>query len=170
MTTTTVKSEFNQNVEASTHWLRRSLDRLYLWAGYAATRYLGISVNGLTSYAGYLMAASTFLGLAHALTRGSHIRIDTIAKLLGPWRRYLDLFAYAVGVAVTCWFAWYACNMAYTSFAIGEMSTDLDATDLWIPQSTMAIGTVLFAICMIDNFLTLLLTGKYLIRASVEAV
>ncbi len=184
MTTTTVKSELERGRSSTAGAFRRLLDRLYLWAGYAAaacifmilmttavqmvTRYLGVSVNGLTSYAGYLMAASTFLGLAHALTQGSHIRIETISKLLGSARRYLDLFAFAVGVIVACWFAWFACNMAYTSYAIGEMSTDLDATHLWMPQSTMAFGTVLFAICMTDNFLTLLLTGKYLIRASVQ--
>ena len=91
-------------------------DRLYLWAGYASaiciflifattmvqmvTRYLGINVNGLSSYAGYFMAASTFFGLSYALMQGSHIRIETISKLLGPKRFYLDLFAFGVGTII----------------------------------------------------------------------
>ena len=54
--------------------VRRGLDTIYLWSGYVAaicmvavlvltvgqvaTRYLGINLRGLTSYAGYFMAAS----------------------------------------------------------------------------------------------------------------
>ena len=162
------------------------LDRAYLWAGYAAaasicfilvvtiaqilTRYLGINLRGLSSYAGYLMASSTFLGLAHALSRGSHIRIETISKLFGARQIYIDLVAFAIGTAIACWFAFYCCNMVYTTFVLQDVSTDLDATPLWIPQSTMAIGSVLFATAMADNFLTLLLTRKYRFLPSVQSV
>jgi TRAP-type C4-dicarboxylate transport system permease small subunit len=166
--------------------LVRLLDRVYLWAGYAAagciflvlivtitqitTRYLGINLRGLSSYAGYLMAASTYLGLAHALSRGSHIRIETISKLFGAGRIYIDLFAFVTGAAIASWFAWYCCNMVFTTFTLQDISTDLDETPLWIPQATMAIGSVLFAIAMIDNFLSLLLTRKYRFQPSVQTV
>jgi TRAP-type C4-dicarboxylate transport system permease small subunit len=166
-------------------WMRL-LDKAYLWAGYAAaaciclvllvtitqiaTRYLGNNVRGLSSYAGYLMAASTYLGLAHALSRGSHIRIETISKLFGSRRIYIDLFAFATGSVIACWFAWYSCNMVYTTFVLQDISTDQDETPLWIPQATMAIGTVLFAIAMIDNFLSLLITRKYRFQPSVQTV
>jgi TRAP-type C4-dicarboxylate transport system permease small subunit len=157
---------------------------VYLWAGYAAaacicmilvvtisqiaTRYLGINVPGLLSYAGYLMAASTYLGLAHSLSRGSHIRIETISKLFGTFQIYFDLFAFAAGMVIASWFAWYSCNMVYTTFILDDISTDLDATPLWIPQATMAFGSVLFAIAMADNFLTLLLARKYRFQPSVQ--
>lgn len=164
----------------------RVLDKAYLWAGYAAasciclilvvtltqivTRYLGIDLRGLSSYAGYLMAASTFLGLAHALSRGAHIRIETISKLFGARQKYIDLFSYATGAVIASWFAYYCCNMVFTTFILQDVSTDLDATPLWIPQATMAFGTALFAIAMLDNFLTLLLTGKYRFQPSVQSV
>lgn len=166
--------------------VRRALDGLYLAAGFAAAacvalillttlvqivaRAAGITVLGLTSYAGYLMAASTFLGLAHALNAGSHIRIETIGKLLGKNRYWLDLFAFAVASAVAVWFAWYSCSMVYWTYVLNDISSELDATPLWIPQSTMAIGTVLFAIAILDNFLTLLLTGHHRIQASTETL
>jgi len=165
---------------------RRVLDGLYAVGGYASAacialillttlvqigaRAAGITVLGLTSYAGYLMAASTFLGLAFALNSGSHIRIETIGKLLGKNRFWLDLFAFAVASAVAVWFAWYSCSMVYWTYVLNDISSELDATPLWVPQSTMAMGTVLFAIAMIDNFLTLLLTGQHRIVASSEAV
>ncbi len=181
---TSINKDIVENL-LSSFWVRL-LDKAYLWAGYAAasciclilfvtitqiaTRYLGINVRGLSSYAGYLMAASTYLGLAHALSRGSHIRIETISKLFGSFRIFIDLFAFAIGAAIASWFAWYCCNMVYTTFVLQDVSTDLDATPLWIPQATMAIGSVLFAIAMTDNFLTLLLTRKYRFQPSVQTV
>ncbi len=116
------------------------------------------------------MAASTFFGLSHALMHGSHIRIETISKLLGPKRFYLDVFAFGVGALIAIWFARYACSMAYITLILHDVSTDMDATPLWIPQATMAIGVVLFTIAMIDNFLTLLLTGKYRMQRSNQPV
>ncbi len=164
----------------------KASDRLYNYAGYASaaciflifattmvqmvTRYLGINLNGLSSYAGYFMAASTFLGLPYALMHGSHIRIETISKLLGPKRFYLDLFAFGVGMLIAIWFARYACSMVYTTLILNDVSTDMDATPLWIPQATMAIGVGLFAIAMVDNFLTLLLTGEYRMQRSNQPV
>jgi TRAP-type mannitol/chloroaromatic compound transport system permease small subunit len=71
---------------------------------------------------------------------------------------------------IACWFAWYSCNMVYTTFVLQDISTDQDETPLWIPQATMAIGTVLFAIAMIDNFLSLLITRKYRFQPSVQTV
>ena len=166
--------------------LSQILDKVYLWSGYSSaaslclilfvtlaqivTRYLGINLPGISTYAGYLMAASTFLGLAHALTQGSHIRIETISKLFGNGRVYFDLFAFAVGSIIAVWFAWFSCNMVHTTFVLQDVSTDLDATPLWIPQATMAVGTVIFAIAMVDNFLTLLLTRKYRFHASIQTV
>ena len=165
---------------------RKLADRVYLWAGYAAalciflifattmvqmiTRYIGINLHGLSSYAGYFMAASTFLGLSHALMNGSHIRIETISKLLGPKRFYLDLFAFGMGAVIAVWFARYACSMVYTTLILNDVSTDMDATPLWIPQAAMAVGVILFTIAMIDNFLTLLLTGEYRMQRSNQPV
>ena len=165
---------------------RAVLDTIYLWSGYASaasillilaatmtqivTRYLGIRVSGLSSYAGYLMAASTFFGLAYALNCGAHIRIETISKLFGKRQIYLDLFAFGTGAVIATWFAWYSCSMVHWTYILNDISTELDATPLWIPQMSMAIGTVLFAVAMIDNFLTLLLTGKPRIQPGTEAI
>lgn len=186
MSASTPQDNVQKQLSGSTIRFNVLLDKVYLWAGYAAacciclillvtiaqilTRYLGINVKGLSSYAGYFMASSTFLGLAHALSRGSHIRIETISKLFGAQQIYVDLFAFAIGTAIASWFAYYCCNMVYTTFALQDVSTDLDATPLWIPQATMAVGTVLFAIAMADNFLTLLLTRRYRFLPSVQSV
>ena len=166
--------------------LRRMLDRIYLWSGYLAaafmtailvltisqvvSRYAGVNLRGLTNYAGYVMAASTFLGLAHTLNSGTHIRIETFATLLGRYRPYLELWALGLTAAVAAWFAYYSCNMVYWSYKLGDVSTGLDATPLWIPQSAMAIGTVLFAVALADNFLQYAFTGRHGIKPSAEVL
>jgi len=182
MTTQSTTIETDQSGLARLH---RILDRTYLYCGYAAAtclfliliiivaqiaiRYSGNNLSGLQTYAGYMMAASTFLGLPYALVTGAHIRIETISKFAGRWRRPLDLVAFFLASIVAVWFAYYACNMLITTWQLNDISTDLDATPLWIPQSTMAIGSVLFAVAMTDNFITLLLTGKYRVQASFQS-
>lgn len=166
--------------------IRRALDLIYQSSGYLAgacmlaillltmgqviTRYAGINLRGLTSYAGYFMAASTFLALAHALNSGTHIRIETFLSLLGRYRHYAEVWALGCTAAIASWFAYYSCNMVYWSYKLGDISTGLDATPLWIPQLAMAAGTVLFAVALTDNFLQMLFTGRHGIQKSSEVL
>jgi TRAP-type C4-dicarboxylate transport system permease small subunit len=55
--------------------------------------------------------------------------------------------------------AFYSCKLAWDSLKFNDMSTGVDATPLWIPQMVMAVGTVVFAIAFIDDFILELL-GK----------
>ena len=164
--------------------IRRGLDLIYLWSGYLAaacmlailvltmgqvvTRYAGINLRGLTSYAGYFMAASTFLALAHTLNSGTHIRIETFSALLGRYRRYAEVWALGGTAAIAGWFAYYSCSMVYWSWKLDDISTGLDATPLWLPQMSMAVGTVLFALALADNFVRVLFTGHHGIQKSSE--
>ena len=85
--------------------MRRALDGVYLAAGAVAglgliaiavlvllsiiTRLLGLYVPGLTVYAGYAMATSSFLALAYTFGKGGHIRVALfIEKLSGNTVNY----------------------------------------------------------------------------------
>jgi hypothetical protein len=96
-------------------------------------------VPGADAYAGYCMAASAFLALAHTLRRGEHIRVTLILNHLGPKaQRVLESSATARAAARRraglVLHAPGACSR--TSFH--DISTGLDATPLWIPQLGMA--------------------------------
>ena len=59
-----------------------------------AARWTGQQFPGSTDYAGYCMAAASFLALAHTLNRGAHIRVALLlsqARALAPDRRALVL-------------------------------------------------------------------------------
>jgi TRAP-type C4-dicarboxylate transport system permease small subunit len=162
--------------------VRRVLDAAYLWSAYLAaasmvvillltllqivSRYLGISIRGLSDYAGYFMASAAFLAFAHTLNRGAHVRIELFLGMFGNFRAVAETVSLGFSSLIGCWFAYYAANMVYWTYAYGDISTGLDATPLWIPQAAMAVGSILFAIALVDNFLQRILTGCNQIKST----
>ena len=134
------------------------------------SRQLQFHVAGIDAYAGYLMAASGFLALAHTLKRGEHIRVTLLLNALrGRWKKGMELVALALAVLLALLFAFYACKLAWQSHVFNDISTGTDATPLWIPQLSMAFGALLFAIAFIDE-VVLELQGRRLAPASSEAL
>jgi TRAP-type C4-dicarboxylate transport system permease small subunit len=149
--------------------VRAALDRLFHAAGVLAAlfmvgtlamviagvtaRLLGFNVPGTDSYAGYCMAAAGFLALAHTLKRGEHIRVTLILEHLPPGpQRALELWALAVATLLAALFAYYSVRLSWQSWDFHDISTGNDATPLWIPQMSMALGAVVLCIAFVDEF------------------
>ena len=158
--------------------VRTFLDRLYNAAGYLAALFLvgtlamvltGIAgrllhfhVPGTDSYAGYCMAASGFLALAHTLKRGDHIRVTLILEHLGVnAQRGLELWALGAATLLAALFAYFSVRLAFQSWQFNDVSTGNDATPLWIPQLTMAAGTVVLLVAFVDDFVLELKGGAH---------
>jgi TRAP-type C4-dicarboxylate transport system permease small subunit len=125
-------------------------------------------IRGIDSYAGYFMAAASFLALAGTLAKGDHIRVTlVISRFTGKSRRGLELFCLILAIAISGAFAFYTVKMAWWSYKFNDISTANDATPLWIPQIGMALGTVIFCIAFIEE-LVLVLRGKKLDGQSAE--
>jgi TRAP-type mannitol/chloroaromatic compound transport system permease small subunit len=75
-----------------------------------------------------------------------------------------------VSSAIALWLSYYAWSMTYWSWTFNEVSQELDATPLWIPQMSMAVGLTVLALCVIDHSLRLLLTGNHQLPASPDAL
>jgi TRAP-type C4-dicarboxylate transport system permease small subunit len=147
--------------------LRRGLDALYLACGVIAAaclcgilaiiaaqmlaRWSGHVFPGATAYAGYAMAASSFLALAHALNRGAHIRVGILLTLAPHRRRWIELWCFGVGAILGWFLARYTVKAVYWSWKLGDVSQGQDATPLWIAQAPMAIGATVFALCLTDH-------------------
>jgi len=148
--------------------VRIVLDRLYLTAGILAAffmvgtlamviagvagRLLNFNLPGTDAYAGYCMAAAGFLALAHTLKRGEHIRVTLLLEHVGPGaHRALELWALGVATVLAAHFAYYSVRLSWQSWDFHDISTGNDATPLWIPQLTMALGTVVLCIAFIDE-------------------
>lgn len=115
-------------------------------------RQFAINLTGIDGYAGYLLAASGFLSLAHTLKRGEHIRVTLLLQAVSPpLRRALELWSLACGAALAGLFAWYSCKLAWQSHEFNDVSTGGDASPLWIPQIGMALGAVVLLIALVDD-------------------
>ena len=150
--------------------MRRILDWLYDAAAWLAalamigvllmvllsivSRQLGFHVAGTDAYAGYSMAAAGFLALAHTLKKNEHIRVTLLlGRLKGRGLRVLQMWALSAGVLLAGLFAYYSVRLAWQSHVLNDISTGNDATPLWIPQITMAVGTVVLLIAFVDEWL-----------------
>jgi TRAP-type C4-dicarboxylate transport system permease small subunit len=148
--------------------MRAFLDWLYDAAAYVAAFFLvgtlamvllGIVgrlfnwyVAGTDAYAGYCMAASGFLALAHTLKRGEHIRVSLVLEHAGVRARHgLELWALAVATVLAGAFAWYSVRLSLQSWQYRDISTGNDATPLWIPQLAMAAGTLVLLVAFVDE-------------------
>lgn len=157
--------------------LRAMLDRLYHAGGVAAaaclvlmlaailmqmaSRWTGVPFPGSAEYAGYLMAAASFLALADALNRGAHIRVSLLLARLGRWRRAAEIWCFTIGTALSAYLAWYAVKAVYWSHKLGDVSQGQDATPLWIPQLGMAAGALLLAVAFLDHLVRLVVLGAH---------
>ena len=158
--------------------LRKLLDFIYLSSGALAAvslvailllivvqmvaRWTGEVFPGAASYAGYAMAAASFLAFANALNRGAHIRVSILLNALpkGP-KRMLEIWCFGLAAAIAWYFTYYAYWFVYWSWKFNEISQSQDATALWIPQSVMVIGGGILAIALTDNLLQLIVKGDH---------
>lgn len=109
-------------------------------------------ISGIDAYAGYLMAGTASLALAHTLKRGEHIRVTLLLTALkGVWKHLLELWALGIGALLAGLYAWYCVRLAWLSHVFHDVSTSNDATPLWIPQIGMAAGAIVLAIAMLDE-------------------
>jgi TRAP-type C4-dicarboxylate transport system permease small subunit len=133
------------------------------------SRQVGFNVPGVDAYAGYMMAAAGFLAMAHTLKKGEHIRVTLlVASLHGAARRGIEVWALFAASLLALLSAFYSCKLAWQSHAFHDISTSNDATPLWLPQLSMAIGAVVLAIAFVDE-LVLELQGRRVVPVSEEA-
>ena len=152
--------------------MRKFLDLLYDAAGYLAAffmvgvllmvlasvlgRLLEFQLRGSDAYAGYCMAAASFLAAAHTLKRGEHIRVTLILqRLQGNAARGLDLWCHVAGAFFCAVLAFFSVRLAYQSWQFHDVSQGNDATPMWIPQIAMALGSIVLLIAMLDDLVRL---------------
>ena len=158
--------------------IRKMLDGLYTLAGVLAAlcliailfliviqmlaRWTGEVFPGAPDYAGYAMAAASFLAFANALNKGSHIRVSILLNALGERARFwLEVWCFAIGTAVAWYVSYYIYRMLGFAIKFKDISQGQDATPIWIPQMPMLIGAIILAIALTDNLISLFVTGNH---------
>lgn len=123
-------------------------------------RLFGFIVPSAEDFAGYALAASTFLGLAYTFREGGHIRVTLLIQRFSPKpRKIQEGIILALSFALLCYLS-YACGyMVYESYIFNEVSHGYIPIPLWIPQIPVAVGVIALNLAILDA-LVALLKGK----------
>ena len=104
------------------------------------------------------MAASSFLALAYTFGEKGHIRITLfLEKTNKNIRRYLELWCLFIATFFSGFLSFYFLKMLIISFNFQERSEGADEILIWIPQVSVALGSTIFFICVLHNFILLIL-------------
>ena len=123
-----------------------------------ASRIFGFYIRGLAEYSGYCMAASSFLALAYTFGEKGHIRITLFLEKSGKnIRRFLELWCLSASTFFSGFLSFYFLKMLMISFKFQERSEGADEILIWIPQISVALGSTIFFICVLHNFILLIL-------------
>lgn len=166
--------------------LCKILDTLYLASGVLASLFLiailclivlqmvarwtgasGYMVSSAPNYAGYCMAGASFFAFAYALNRAAHIRVSILLNVAGRFRPWLEGWCFLIASVAASYLAWYAVKATIWSHKFNDISQGQDAIPIWIPQLSMAIGSVLLAVCFWDNLVRLIILKKHAIQSDV---
>ena len=123
-----------------------------------ASRIFGFYIRGLAEYSGYCMAASSFLALAYTFGEKGHIRITLfLEKSNKSIRGFLELWCLSAATIFSGFLSFYFIKMLIISINFQERSEGADEILIWIPQVSVALGSTIFFICVLHNFILLIL-------------
>ena len=112
---------------------------------------VGFIIPSIAEICGFLLAAASFLALAHTLTVGGHIRVGVlIERLPAGVRRIVEgavgLAAAGLGVYMTVAMA----RLTWKSWAFNDVSYGFIPVPLALPQAAMTLGLALLTIAILD--------------------
>ena len=149
--------------------LNRNLNKLYKFSGYIAATFLifvaifiligissrifGFYIRGLAEYSGYCMASASFFALAYTFVEGGHIRITLfLEKLSGFKKKLVEIWCLIIATFFSGYLAFYFIKMLIISYKFQERSEGADEILIWIPQTSVAIGSTIFFISVFHQF------------------
>ena len=118
------------------------------------SRIFSFYIRGLSEYSGYCMAASTFFALAYTFREGGHIRITLfLEKLNNKFRKIFEIWCLFVATIFSGYMAYFFSKMLVVSYRFKERSEGADEILIWIPQTPLAVGSIILFICIFHNLL-----------------
>ena len=143
--------------------LDKNLNNLYKFSGYIAaiflilvavfiligisSRIFGFYIRGLAEYSGYCMASASFFALAYTFVEGGHIRITLfLEKFSGLKKKLIEIWCLGIASFFSGYLAFYFIKMLIISYKFQERSEGADEILIWIPQTSVAIGSLIFFI------------------------
>ncbi|MGR3497129.1 TRAP transporter small permease [Citreimonas sp.] len=175
--------------------MRRSLDRIYLAAGWLAagfilaiaclvsaqvllnisTRVLGLplpaTIPSYADFAGFMLAGATFFAMPYTFRSAGHIRVSLLTARLPDRARWMvELAALALAAALLGYACWYIVALIRESLHFGDVSGGIVPVPLWIPQTGMGIGMGLLLVAVLDTLVETWARGRAVIDDTSEEI
>lgn len=107
-------------------------------------------------YSAYLFCA-LFLGMGFTLIVGRHIRVNILVSRLSPanfWK--VNVICYLLGTSIMAYATYTLGLLCWKTFDAGAIALTPMATPLFIPQSAMFLGCLVFTIAMFFQSIAIL--------------
>ena len=151
-------------------FLNKHLIKIYKFSGYIAAMFLilmaifiiigissrifGFYIRGLAEYSGYCMASASFFALAYTFVEGGHIRITLfLEKISGSKKKIVETWCLIIASFFSGYMAFYFIKMLAISYKFQERSEGADEILIWIPQTSVAIGSLIFFISVFHQLI-----------------
>ena len=148
----------------------KNLRKLYNFSGFIASVFLifvavfiligissrifGFYIRGLAEYSGYCMAAASFFALAYTFVEGGHIRITLFLEKVSKTKKiFLEKWCLIIATYFSGYLAYYFIKMLIISYKFQERSEGADEILIWIPQTSVAIGSSIFFLCIFHQLI-----------------
>ena len=119
-----------------------------------ASRIFGFYIRGLAEYSGYCMASASFFALAYTFIEGGHIRITLFLEKLSASNKWLtEIWCLSIASFFSGYLAFYFIKMLIISYKFQERSEGADEILIWIPQTSVALGSTIFFISVLHQFI-----------------
>lgn len=165
--------------------MRKTLDWLYNASGLAAAGFIvliclvvaaqvvlnlitkifgaaySMTIPSYADFAGFSLAAASFLALAYTLKAGGHIRVTLLLQTFRDTPRFWsELFSLALGATLSGFATFYMIRLNFESHDYGDLSHGIIAIPLWIPQLATSAGLLMLTIAFVDLFVSTIIAGK----------
>lgn len=118
-----------------------------------AARFMGAVIPSSEDFAGWLLSATIFFGLAYTFHEGAHIRVTMLlVRLRRVQRRYLEFVNLVIGLFISGYLAFYTAHTVYESWDFEDVTDTYLVVPLWMVQMPMAVGSLFLFIAMLDSF------------------
>jgi TRAP-type C4-dicarboxylate transport system permease small subunit len=119
---------------------------------------IGLTIPSYSDFTGFLLAASSFLGLAYTLREGGHIRVTLVTGLMADRpQRIIETLVVALAVVMAGYGTWYMGLLVYESYEFGDRTSGMVSLPLWAVQVPVLLGLVVLTIAFIDELICALM-------------
>ena len=129
--------------------------------------FFATSTFSMDEFVGYAIGSMTFLSLAHTFRHRKHIRVSILQSFIkGRAAIAIELICIAFTFGITLFLARYIWRTLARDFTRGTVSPTLTETPIWLIDSAIFIGLILF---MTQLLASAFLTVKYGVPEDGEA-